>query len=324
VTESFSIVIPTYRRARTLESVLPSYLATGAAEVVLVDDGSGPPEGALLEELARHDGVQLVRLPHVGLPAARNAGIDAASGEWIVFGEDDCWYPADYPSVLIAHAIEFGAMACSGSARLVHPGLLTGDPGELDRTIRSGETVGQHDPDRLLGLPWPVQRLSSGDVLTPLLTAGAAIHRSVFQRVRFDPRYRGNAFREETDFFLSCHELGLPTLRCPHAVCGHLKVHARGGGGGAWAMGRARYGWHMAANNWRFVRKHRDALVRARRAAGSHGGPVRIQLEFMRDLLRRARTPAEEPSPPSTETPSAPAAGRSSTSPPPEAGDRGR
>src|SRR5439155_11242468 len=141
-----------------------------------------------------------------------------------------------------------------------------------------------------LGARWPVQRLPSGDLLTPLLTATAAVHRSVFNRVRFDPNYRGNAFREETDFFFTCLERGIQTLYCPHVACGHMKSHAGSAPGGSWSMSRPRYALQMLINNWRFLRRHDALLRRVRGAAGLRTGSIRMQARFLLTVLGRMRS----------------------------------
>src|SRR5439155_12943878 len=100
-----SIVIPTYRRAAMLAATLPSYLRAGAGEVIVVDDGSGSPDAERVAALAKDHGLRLVALPeHAGLPAARNEGAVRAAGEWVVFGEDDVWFPPEYATTLIEHA----------------------------------------------------------------------------------------------------------------------------------------------------------------------------------------------------------------------------
>jgi GT2 family glycosyltransferase len=288
----FSIIVPTYRRAEMMARVLPSYLATGAAEVILVDDASGLPHARVLEGLARQQKVRLVAFPeHRGLPSGRNAGLDAVTTDWAIFGEDDVWFPPEYPSTLIEHAGLSGAPVASGSAPFADPALLDGPVEDLHRAIREAPGLGQHALDEFLGTPWPAERLPNGDLVTPLLTAGAAIHRSVFERIRFDPGFGGNAFREETDFFFSCAEAGVRTIRCVHARCGHMKSHARAAGGGSWAMSRPRFAWHMAANNWRLLRKHRALVAEARAGAGASTGPLAIQSGFVWGMLRSARSP---------------------------------
>jgi hypothetical protein len=201
----------------------------------------------------------------------------------VVFGEDDVWFLPRYPSTLIEHARAAGALVAAGAVPFVDPGLLE-RPEELERAIGEAPRDGR-PPDRFLGAAWPVRLLPSGDVMTTMLTAMAAIHRSVFETVRFDPGYRGNGFREETDFFLTCESIGIRTMYCPHAACGHVKLHSRALGGGSWAMSRPRYAWQMGANNWRLLRKHGRRISEVRRGTGRPGGALRIQAEFLVSML---------------------------------------
>jgi glycosyltransferase involved in cell wall biosynthesis len=285
---TFSIVIPTYRRGSMLARVLPSYLDTGALEVVVVDDGSGEQDRPILALIGAQPGVRLVGQRHLGLPRARNTGVAESKGEWVVFGEDDAWFTPEYPRMLIDHAIDARALIASGSAPLVDQHMLSRPRGELEELIRS-KAMTDRPADQFLGLPWPVDPLESGDVMTPLLTAGAAIHRSVFDSIQFDPAFGGNAFREESDFFFSCLEAGIRMIRCPHAKCGHMKSHSRAVRGGAWDMSRAGYAFQMARNNWRLLRKHEALLRSVRTQAGRHGGALTMQFEFLFSLLRRSR-----------------------------------
>jgi glycosyltransferase involved in cell wall biosynthesis len=287
VVPSFSVVIPTFRRAAMLSRVLPSYLATGAESIVVVDDGSGPPHDAILAELAENPLIRVVSPGiHLGLPAARNLGVESVTNEWVVFGEDDCWYPPEYPATLIEHAGQAEADIASGSARYVDPALLDGPPSTLDDAVRDRRGIDLHPTDELLRIPLQIEHLPNGDVITPMLTAGAAIRGAVFQRVRFDPQFTGNAFREETDFYLSCWEAGIRTIRCMHAVCGHLKAH-RQAGGGAWTTGRIRYALDMLINNRRMIRKHAPLLREFRRRAGRPGGVAAMQAEFIWEMIGR-------------------------------------
>ncbi len=284
---TFSVVIPTFRRSQLLAAVLPSYAAAAPDEIVVVDDGSGPPhEAALAEMIGRTPNARLVPLGrHRGLPAARNAGARATTSEWIVFGEDDVWFPPEYARTIIDHARDAGAAVVAGMLGLVHPDVLTSTPDAVNDRIRSSRAA-IRDPERLVGLRWPVRRLACGDVETPLLQACAAVHRSVFDAVQFDLRFTGNAFREETDFFLSCWRSGIRTLHCPHAAVGHVKEHVRSTPGGAWANGRLRYALDMVRNNHRFLRKHRRVLAAVARGNGRRGGTATLEAAFVLDLLR--------------------------------------
>lgn len=94
-----SVVIPTRGRPELLMNrSLPSALAQShePLEVVVVVDGPDPVTEQLLAELAAHDPrVRPIFLPrNVGGSDARNAGVQAASGEWISFlDDDDEWLP---------------------------------------------------------------------------------------------------------------------------------------------------------------------------------------------------------------------------------------
>jgi GT2 family glycosyltransferase len=285
----FSIVIPTHDRGELLQRVIPSYVETGASEIIVVDDASGPPHQSALVALAGIPPVRLITLGrHSGQAVAKNEGSGAASTPWVVFGEDDMWFPPEYPTTLIAHAEAEGAAVAAGSAPLIHPRLLDGPPADLESAIRSAPAA-EPRPDRFLGIPWPVERLESGDIVTPLLMACAAVRRSVFDVAEFDPRFTGNAFREETDFFFSCMEAGIRTIFCSHASCGHMKADARSTPGGSWTMSRPRYGVQMLRNNWRFLAKHRAALERARVQSGLSPRMGLMQARFAVELLGRIR-----------------------------------
>ena len=100
----FSIVIPTYNRARLLEETLASVFAQEETdyEVLVVDDGSTDDT---LEALARYgERVRVFQQRNAGPGAARNLGIQEARGEYVVFlDSDDLWFPwtlATYRRVL--------------------------------------------------------------------------------------------------------------------------------------------------------------------------------------------------------------------------------
>lgn len=80
-----SIIIPAYNAAQTLQAAIASALAqTAPVEVIVVDDGS--TDGTALMQMG---GVVLLVRPHQGVAAARNTGIEFASGEFIQFLDAD-------------------------------------------------------------------------------------------------------------------------------------------------------------------------------------------------------------------------------------------
>lgn len=99
---SISVVIPCYNSGATLPQTLDSLRAQTLPphEVIVVDDGSSDPATvALLDSLTA---VRLVRQPNRGLPAARNAGFAAATGEFVLPLDADDWLEPDALEKLVA------------------------------------------------------------------------------------------------------------------------------------------------------------------------------------------------------------------------------
>ena len=83
-----SIVIPTYNHAQWLPEAIESALAqTAPVEVIVVDDGSTDDTAKVLEGYSGR--VRLIVLPHGGPSKGRNAGIDAATGEFLMLLDAD-------------------------------------------------------------------------------------------------------------------------------------------------------------------------------------------------------------------------------------------
>lgn len=89
-----SVIVPTFGRAEAVARAVDSALAQDAdLEVVVVDDASPIPVAIDREH------VRVLRLgANVGAAGARNAGVAAASGEWIaLLDSDDAWEPQSLP-----------------------------------------------------------------------------------------------------------------------------------------------------------------------------------------------------------------------------------
>lgn len=94
-----SVVIPVFNLEDFLAEAIDSVLGQTWRdfEIILIDDGSTDRSRSLIEGYRSRspERVRAVFLPHRGASATRNAGIDAALGEWIAFLDgDDVWKPA--------------------------------------------------------------------------------------------------------------------------------------------------------------------------------------------------------------------------------------
>lgn len=131
--EKISVIIPCYKAAATLRRAVASVLdgAPAGLEVLLVNDGSPDGTGALCDELAAADPrVRALHRPNGGAGAARNTGLDAAQGGWVLFVDaDDELLPGLWQALPLAMQpgvgmVLFGMTRASGPAPCpLAPGL---------------------------------------------------------------------------------------------------------------------------------------------------------------------------------------------------------
>jgi NDP-sugar pyrophosphorylase family protein len=95
-----SVVLPCYRNSATVAEAIRSIheQVVTPLEVIAVDDASGDDTPALLQDLGQRFGADRFRLiafsANRGPSAARNAGWEAARGEFVAFLDaDDTWHP---------------------------------------------------------------------------------------------------------------------------------------------------------------------------------------------------------------------------------------
>ncbi|MBI4754798.1 MAG: glycosyltransferase [Betaproteobacteria bacterium] len=89
-----SVIVPVYNVAPYLPACLDSLAAQTRPidEIILVDDGSSDACPDILRDYAaRHANMRVIRQDNAGLSAARNTGLDHATGEWVGFVDSDDW-----------------------------------------------------------------------------------------------------------------------------------------------------------------------------------------------------------------------------------------
>jgi CDP-glycerol glycerophosphotransferase len=107
-----SVVVPIYDVAPYLETCLESLAEQTMAdlEILMIDDGATDESPQIAERFAGRDGrFRLVRQENAGLGAARNTGIDHATGEFLAFVDGDDVLPRH------AYATLRGALERTGS-----------------------------------------------------------------------------------------------------------------------------------------------------------------------------------------------------------------
>lgn len=94
----FSVIIPTYNRADTIERAIRSVFTQSFTdfELIIVDDGSTDKTQEVLTFFAKNKPndvfIKLLRTENNGVSAARNYGVSHANGIWLSFlDSDDEW-----------------------------------------------------------------------------------------------------------------------------------------------------------------------------------------------------------------------------------------
>lgn len=107
-----SVVVCAYNAAPTLGECLASIHALNYSdyEMIVVDDGSNDST----ERIAEQAGVRVIRVEHRGLAAARNVGVEAASGEIVAFIDADARADRDWLYHLVETVVRSGAAAAGG------------------------------------------------------------------------------------------------------------------------------------------------------------------------------------------------------------------
>lgn len=94
-----TVIVPAYQAEAFLANTLTSVAKQTnlPLELIVVDDGSTDQTCDVTESFARTHpelAIRLLREPHRGPGAARNAGVRAANSQWIAFLDaDDLWHP---------------------------------------------------------------------------------------------------------------------------------------------------------------------------------------------------------------------------------------
>lgn len=170
-----SVVIPSYNAAATIGGAVSSALAQtySELEVVVVDDGSTDDTSVIVE--AYGDRVHLVQQPNAGPSAARNAGVQQATGDIIVLCDaDDVIFPHHVGRLVTAlWRSERQRRWVSADALMVRHGGFSA----RERVLPHRQVHDSDQPDRILQLNF--------------VSIFAAFHRSMFDELGgFDVRLR--------------------------------------------------------------------------------------------------------------------------------------
>jgi glycosyltransferase involved in cell wall biosynthesis len=215
----FSVVIATLGRPGVLRETLATVARCdpAPAEVIVVDgDAAGSAEAVALEA-----GARFVRA-RTGLTAQRNAGLDAATGDVVVFVDDDTEVDPGLIAALAGAYRDHDVVGATG--RVVDRDLRRfGNMRSRWRRLLPGG--GREGSLTRFGYPRRVQDETRERDVEYMLGGLMSARRELAMRVRFDEHLDGYGLLEDEDFSFRLSRLG--RLRfVPGAVVVHRNVDA--------------------------------------------------------------------------------------------------
>jgi GT2 family glycosyltransferase len=216
-----SIIIPVHNRAGLTKQCLEAILGdppTVPFEIVVVDDASTDSTTEVLTSFG--EAVRVVRRDvGGGFATACNDGAAAATGDYLVFLNNDTVPQSGWLDALVAHAEQHPGAAVVGS-KLLFP----------DGTIQhAGVVVSQEGYPRHIyaGFPADHPAVNKSRCFMAVTFACALVRRSQFEGVgALDTAFR-NSF-EDVDICLRLEDAGHEVHYCHESVVQHLESMSRG------------------------------------------------------------------------------------------------
>lgn len=99
-----SVIVPVYNVEQYLSQCLVSIINQSYQniEIILINDGSPDNSPVIINQFAEKDSrFKVINKKNGGISAARNSGIQVATGDYIVFVDSDDWIATDYIQTLV-------------------------------------------------------------------------------------------------------------------------------------------------------------------------------------------------------------------------------
>lgn len=135
-----TVIVPVYNVEPYLPQCLDSIVGQSyeRLEILVVDDGSTDGSGALCDDYARRDSrVRVVHKPNGGLSHARNAALDAMTGDVVMMVDGDDWIARDCVQALLTLMTDTACDVAVGRwQRFGDGGAPTDGGGQRDGSVR--------------------------------------------------------------------------------------------------------------------------------------------------------------------------------------------
>ncbi len=249
------VIIPTRNRANTLELVLPTYLNQKLlGKIIIIDDASDEENEQLMQKLVEDNPVIIYKRfnQRIFISQARNEGIKLSIADYIFMGEDDVYLENDHLKILFEEMQKYNADLIAGRRIYI----------KLNQDFEEAKKIANEDKRPIFTkLPFEgyFERFFEKDIIdVPFLHSNSLIKKDVYNKVLYDPVHKGNAFREDLDFFLGCKRERFKIVLTNKTACYHLKDKINTVGGAR--MERYKYEYWVWKNTIHCFSKNKKVL----------------------------------------------------------------
>ena len=186
MSDLISVIVPIYNVEKYLDKCIECLVnqTHKNLEIILVDDGSPDNSPSICDKWAQKDNrIQVIHKKNGGVSSARNAGLDAALGDYIGFLDADDYVDADMYEVMLREILENHADAAGC-------GMVRESPNGY-KEVWANDTMSVVDKIGVLKL------VGEAVGILPVHTGNKLFSKKVVSNVRFDARFK---FAEDTLF----------------------------------------------------------------------------------------------------------------------------
>ena len=172
--EKISVIVPIYNVEKYLKTCIESIInqTYSNIEIILVDDGSPDNCGKICDDYKEKDKrIKVIHKKNGGLSDARNAGIDIATGEYVVFIDSDDYVAENYIEVLYKMCIDQNVLLAECDYKNV----------EKDNEI----AINQDDKIDIYSGIEMCERIYSDEVIRTVVVWNKMYKREIFNNLRF-------------------------------------------------------------------------------------------------------------------------------------------
>lgn len=205
-----TVIIPTYNRGYLIEKTIPTYFQENVKNIIVVDDASTDNTQEILKKLNNKNKniLHIRNKNNQGQTYSKNVAIKCIKTPFVYFGDDDSFILPKTIKYLLETMSEEGADIVAALAVYMDS---ENDFCDIDKFIKKKAPLKEDFTDIV-----DFNHLEKVDfcfrvnkpIQLPFTQACILIKKEYLEKIKFDETFTGNAYREETDFLLSCNENG--------------------------------------------------------------------------------------------------------------------